>query len=105
MLKAFEIQVKYLASPESAIFVLNKWDMVDEKAKLEQLGIVTKCLEERWPMIRPYQVLPLNSKQAEIFLYYAGTSTPDLEEVFKSITKILPGSLNNIIMKSLRYVK
>lgn len=92
--------------PDSALFVVNKWDLVSqqlsEEERKEFLHKVATNIAARWSGFKSHQIVTMNSKLAAQ-AQQLGTSTKDVKKLCSGITGILPRGMDNMLLKALRY--
>ena len=99
--------MKQIPAADSAIFVANKWDLLEQQqSEIERqnyLRLLAQGLQSRWSGFRQHQLLTLNAKLA-CTAQQLGESTNDMRRLCTAIKKALPYGMDNMILKSLRFV-
>lgn len=90
--------------PDSALFVISKWDIVcqqlSEQQRQEFLDKVAINIAVRWHGFKPHQIITMNSKLAAQ-ARELGTSTNDIKNLCRGVTEILPQGMDNMLLKAL----
>lgn len=99
---------KYPPSPRSALFVVNKWDLlVQQQSEEEQKDFLCKLANSigtRWPGFRAeWQLITMNAKLASL-AQELGATTADVQKLCNRISSILPAGIGNLLLRALRYL-
>eukprot|EP00118_Oscarella_pearsei_P014931 m.130843 g.130843 ORF g.130843 m.130843 type:complete len:1041 (+) comp38038_c0_seq20:318-3440(+) len=91
--------------PDSALFVLNKWDVFtqQQRKKEQQEEFKTKIgrkISGQWRGFRPRQLIPMDAKLAET-VRRLGEDTEEMKNLCNGIERILPKGMDNMLLKGL----
>ena len=90
--------------PGSALFVANKWDMVEEKSDGEPEKFIDRLvnlLMQNWPGFKRRQLLKMNSKLAAK-AQSIGWTTDEMQAFLGAMESMLHGSMHHMMNKWLR---
>ena len=93
--------------PQSALFLLNKWDILAQEIRSEddRQEFITRTVEgiqSRWPGFKRQQLLTMNSKLAGI-AQGIGWTTDDMKKFIEAMKSMLPKGMHYMMKKWLRY--
>lgn len=97
-----------LPPPGSALFVVNKWDLlVQQLSTAEQqqfLHRMGQCLAARWPGFdASKQLLTMNAKLAAQ-AQELGSTTDDVQKLCDGVVSILPSGVHYMLLRGVRFV-
>ena len=90
--------------PESAIFIANKWDILEQQAPEELDSFqrrVVHGIQSRWSGFKPRQLIPMNSKRAAQAQEF-GYMTEDMKKFSQIMESMLPVGMHYMLEKILR---
>ena len=99
---------KCLPPPGSALFVVNKWDLLVQQVSVAEqnqfLHRMGQCLASRWPGFDPSkQLLTMNAKLAAK-VQELGSSMDDMHTLCDGIMSILPSGMDYMLLRGMRLV-
>lgn len=98
---------KQLPPPDSAVFVINKWDILCQQQNEGQrenfLSRTRQEIAKRWPGFKDRQLITMNSRLAAR-MREMGETTDDLQNLCDAITAVLPVGMDYLVVRALRYV-
>ena len=94
-------------SPESALFIANKWDVMQQTASEDQrqefITRSVKGIQSQWPGFKRHQLLTMNSKLAGK-AQDIGWITDDMKNFTEAMKSKLARGVHFMMNKSLRYI-
>ena len=84
--------------PGAALFVINKWDVLDRQARENYLTQIFHVIARRWDGLKFSQLVKMDAQMAAK-TQQLGVSTEDMEVLCDGIKSILPEGINNILLK------
>lgn len=85
-------------SPGAALFVINKWDILDRQVKKNYKEQVFQRISTQWDGLKLSQLVEMDAQMAAK-TQALGTSTDDMKNLCKGIQSIIPEGVNSLLLK------
>lgn len=107
LLLAISKGIGSLPPSNSALFVINKWDLASQQMRKEEerqefMTKLEKQVSLRWTGLKPRQQLVTMNAKLAVRAQQLGSSTADMKRLCKSIQDLLPKGMDHMILQGLR---
>jgi energy-coupling factor transporter ATP-binding protein EcfA2 len=98
-----------LPSSNSALFVINKWDLASQQMRKDErqefLSKLEMQVSSRWTGLKPQQQLITMNAKLAVRAQQLGSSTADMKRLCKSIEQLLPKGMDHMLLQGLRSIQ